>query len=168
MVHKIIQQKLQANFYTLTILILESDKLLQYCLSLRNWGQRGFLIFGKNFELPRLIAGFDHCNEDYDCFGITCNKNALTQTFAKLLARIFSHPKINFNYLLLNIYRNRTKSIGCHSKKAITLGNKSIITMLSLGVRLIFKIKTFLSKEIISIKLKYKCTLLMKNSFQIN
>ena len=61
------------------------------------------LIFKKNFELPRLGATFNDRNVDYACSKITDNKNALTQTFTQLLAKMFFNLKIKFNYLLLNI-----------------------------------------------------------------
>ena len=168
MVHKIIKRKPQANLNPSIMFEIESGELLKYCLSLRRWKKRGFLIFRKNFELPRLVATSDDNNVDYACSKITHNKNALTQTFAQLLANIFFNLKIKFNYILLNIYRNGTKSIGWHSDQKINLCNKINIVMLSLRVRQIFRIKYFQSKKAKYFKLEQGCILLMKRLFETN
>ena len=166
--HKIIKRKPQANFNPSIIFEIESDGLLKYCLSLRRWKTRGFLIFRKNFELPKLVATFNGRNVDYAYFKITRNKNALTQTFAQLLAKILFDLKIKFNYLLLHIYRNGTKSISWHSDNKIYLFNKINIVMLSLRVRQIFRNKHFQSKKTKSFKLEQGCILLIKRLFETN
>lgn len=115
MIYKVTQQKPQANFNPFTILKIKSHRLSEYSLSLKRREQGGFLAFEKNFELPSLVAVFDDCNKDYACSKVTHNKNALAQAFAKLLLKLFSHLKIDLNYLLLNIYRDGRKGIGWHA-----------------------------------------------------
>ena len=157
MMHKIIKRKLQANLNPSIIFEIKYDGLLKDCLSLRSSKKKGFLIFKKNFELPRIVATFNDRNVDYACSKFTDNKNALTQTFAQLLAKMFFNLKIKFNYLLLNIYRNRKKNIGWHSDNKIYLYNKIYIVMLSFRVRQIFRVKHFQSKKTKSFKLEQGC-----------
>ena len=143
MMHKIIKRKPQANLIPSIIFEIEYDGLLKDCPSLRRSEKRGFLIFKKNFELPGIVATFNDRNVDYACSKITDNKNALTQTFAQLLAKMFFNLKIKFNYLLLNIYRNGTKSISWHLDNKIYLCDKINIVMLSLRVRQISELNIF-------------------------
>ena len=159
MMHKIIKRKPQANLIPSIIFEIEYDGLLKDCPSLRRSEKRGFLIFKKNIELPGIVATFNDRNVDYACSKITDNKNALTQTFAQLLAKMFFNLKVKFNYLLLNIYRNGTENIGLHSDNKIYLCNKIYIVMLSLRVRQIFRIKHFQSKKTKSFKLEQGCIL---------
>ena len=159
MMHKIIKRKPQANLNPSITFEIKYNGLLKDYLSLRSSKKKGFLIFKKNFELPRIVATFNDRNVDYACSKITDNKNALTQTFTQLLAKMFFNLKIKFNYLLLNIYRNGTKSISWHLDNKIYLCNKINIVMLSLRVRQIFRIKHFHSKKTKSFKLERGCIL---------
>ena len=147
MMHKIIKRKPQANLNPSIIFEIKYDGFLKDCLSLRNSKKKGFLIFKKNFELPRLVATFNDRNVDYACSKITDNKNALTQTFAQLLAKMFFNLKIKFNYLLLNIHRNGTKSISWHLDNKIYLCNKINIVMLSLRARQISELNIFTQRR---------------------
>ena len=157
MMHKIIKRKPQANLNPSIIFEIEYDGLLKNCLSLISLKKKGFLIFKKKFELPRIVVTFNDRNVDYACSKITDNKNALTQTFAQLLAKMFFNLKIKFNYLLLNIYRSGTKNIGWHSDNKIYQYNKIYIVMLSFRVRQIFRVKHFQSKKTKSFKLEQGC-----------
>ena len=164
MMYKIIKRKPQANLNPSIIFEIKYDGLLKDYLSLRSSKKKGFLIFKKNFELPRIVATFNDRNVDYACSKFTDNKNALTQTFAQLFAKMFFNLKINFNYLLLNIYRNETKNIGWRSDNKMYLCNKIYIVMLSLRVRQLFRIKHFQSKKTKSFKLEQGC-ILQRNVF---
>ena len=159
MMYKIIKRKPQANLNPSIIFEIKYDGLLKDYLSLRSSKKKGFLIFKKIFELPRIVATFNDRNVDYACSKFTDNKNALTQTFAQLFAKMFFNLKIYFNYLLLNIYRNETKNIGWRSDNKMYLCNKIYIVMLSLRVRQIFRIKHFQSKKTKSFKLEQGCIL---------
>ena len=64
MMHKIIKRKPQANLNPSIIFEIEYDGLLKDCLSLRRSKKKGFLIFKKNFELPRIVATFNDRNVD--------------------------------------------------------------------------------------------------------
>ena len=147
MMYKIIKRKPQANLNPSIIFEIKYDGLLKDCLSLRSSKKKGFLILKKNFDLPRLVATFNDRNVDYAFSKITDNKNALTQTFAQLLAKMFFYLKIKFNYLLLNIYRNGTKSIGWHLDNKIYLCNKINIVMLSLRARQISELNIFTQRR---------------------
>ena len=164
MMYKIIKRKPQANLNPSIIFEIKYGGLLKDYLSLRSSKKKGFLIFKKNFELPRIVATFNDRNVDYACSKFTDNKNALTQTFAQLFAKMFFNLKINFNYLLLNIYRNETKNIGWRSDNKMYLCNKIYIVMLSLRVRQLFRIKHFQSKKTKSFKLEQGC-ILQRNVF---
>ncbi len=175
MVYKITQSKERPAASLLTMLRLESDfldseadKLLNYCLSLQNWERESLSIFGKNIQLPRLVVAYSDCHQNYAYSRITHKNNPLTQTFNNLLERVSSHLNIEFNHLLLNLYRDGTNSIGWHSDNEKQLGNEINIAMLSLGVSRIFKIKHLPSKKIISFKLKHGSLLLMKHPFQVS
>ena len=146
----------------------EADRLFNYCLSLESWEQRGLSIFGNKTQLPRLVTAYSNCHESYTYSGITHRNNPLTHTFNHLLARVSSHLNIEFNHLLLNLYRDGTNSIGWHSDNEKKLGNEINVAMLSLGVSRIFKVKHLPSKKIISFKLKHGSLLLMKHPFQIS
>ena len=175
MVYKITQSKERPTASLLTMLRLESDfldseadKLLNYCLSLQNWERESLSIFGKNIQLPRLVEAYSDCHQNYAYSRITHKNNPLTQTFNNLLERVSSHLNIEFNHLLLNLYRDGTNSIGWHSDNEKQLGNEINVAMLSLGVSRIFKIKHLPSKKIISFKLKHGSLLLMKHPFQVS
>ena len=58
MMHKIIKRKPQANLNPSIIFEIKYDGLLKDCLSLRSSKKKGFLIFKKNFELPRVSRNF--------------------------------------------------------------------------------------------------------------
>lgn len=121
----------------------ESDKLFSELYKNINWKQESILMYGKSIPIPRLTAWYGDDEKSYTYSKIVMNPEPWTLALQSIKSRIESLTAVNFNSVLLNLYRSGSDSVSWHSDDEPELGINPIIGSVSFGGtrRFIFKHK---------------------------
>lgn len=131
---------LDAMFHPLFLDPIEAQGYYHILLTQTDW-QQGYIWGGGNQRKePRLTAAYG--DRIYTYSGRKMEPNPQwTPTLLVLLDKVktaLNHP---FNFLLLNLYRDGTDSIGEHADDETELGAEPVIASISLGVPRIFHLR---------------------------
>lgn len=97
------------------------------------WRQETVTVWGKEFLQPRLTAWYGDSGIAYSYSGITMDPLPWTPTIAILKNRVEELVSVEFNSVLLNLYRDGNDRMGFHSDNERDLGERPIIASVSLG-----------------------------------
>ncbi|HEY9752826.1 MAG TPA: alpha-ketoglutarate-dependent dioxygenase AlkB, partial [Coleofasciculaceae cyanobacterium] len=111
----------------------ESNKLFDELYSGTEWQQETIQIFGKRTPLPRLTAWHGDAGKTYIYSGIEQRPAPWTPTLSSIKARIEKIAEVEFNSVLLNLYRNGRDSVAWHSDDEPELGQNPVIGSVSFG-----------------------------------
>lgn len=100
------------------------------------WSQRSIIVHGRKVAQPRLTAWYGDASYTYS--GIRNDPLPWTPLLLEIKATIEGLLGIEFNSVLLNLYRDGRDSIGYHSDDEKELGPEPIIASLSFGAERIF------------------------------
>jgi alkylated DNA repair dioxygenase AlkB len=132
-----------------------------------NWKQDAISIHGKKINLPRLTAWYGETSVDYSYSGINNTSNGWTTELLEIKKRIEDHSGIEFNSVLLNLYRNGNDSVSWHRDKEKVLRKNPVIGSVSFGATRTFKFRHINNHALVkSIDLKTGTYLLMKGETQ--
>lgn len=147
---------------------LESNQLFKKLLSSIKWRQDKMKIFGKEVDLPRLTAWYGDEDKSYTYSGIPMNPESWTPTLIKIKERIEEVANVEFNSVLVNLYRNGKDSVSWHSDDEPELGRNPIIGSVSFGETRRFQLRHKLNKDLdkVEITLSHGSVLIMKDSTQ--
>ncbi|KFF06483.1 alpha-ketoglutarate-dependent dioxygenase AlkB family protein [Flavobacterium reichenbachii] len=150
------------NFFTKE----ESDRLYERILRKTKWREYQMEIFDKNITVPRMISWY----EDKDNPGADPKGPDWTYELLKIRSRVEKETQLDFNTVLLNLYRNGKDGVGWHSDKEHNTGPDPIIASVTLGETRMFKLRHKYRKDIapVEIPLHHGSFLLMAgttNSF---
>jgi alkylated DNA repair dioxygenase AlkB len=150
------------NFFTKE----ESDRLYERILRKTKWREYQMEIFDKNITVPRMISWY----EDKDNPGADPNGPDWTYELLKIRSRVEKETQLDFNTVLLNLYRNGKDGVGWHSDKEHNTGPDPIIASVTFGETRMFKLRHKYRKDIapVEIPLHHGSFLLMAgttNSF---
>ena len=144
----------------------ESDHYYELLLHQTKWREYEMEIFDKTIKAPRMIAWYE------DRENIISNKNVpdWSPELLKIRKRVENETALNFNSVLLNLYRNGNDSVAWHSDQEGNSGPNPIIASVTFGETRIFKLRHKFRKDIapIEIPLHHGSFLLMAgttNSF---
>jgi len=145
----------------------ESVKLFNLLYKETPWKQDDIVVFGKKYKQPRLTALYGEKNMPYTYSGITMYPSTFTKTLLQLKNKIEKITSIQFNAVLLNLYRDGNDSVGWHSDNEEELGANPEIASLSFGTERMFHLRKtedkILQKKIL---LQNGSLLLMKGKTQ--
>ncbi len=150
------------NFFTKE----ESDAFYERILRKTKWREYEMEIYDKTYTVPRMIAWY----EDKDNEGADPKGPDWTYELLKIRGRVEKETKLDFNAVLLNLYRDGNDGVGWHSDREDTTGPNPIIASVTFGETRMFKLRHKFRKEIppIEIPLHHGSFLLMSgttNSF---
>ena len=111
----------------------ESHQLFQELLSGIKWRQDKIKLYGKDINIPRLAAWYGDDGRSYKYSGIPMNPDAWTPALLLIKRRIEDVSEVNFNSVLINLYRSGKDSISWHSDDEPELGKNPIIGSVSFG-----------------------------------
>ena len=123
-------------------------------------------LFGKTFKKPRLEAFFADGNLSYSYSGQQLNTQRITEELKELKTRVESVSQLDFNAILVNLYRDGQDSNGWHSDNEKELGPDPIIASLSLGAERVFEMQHTHSKKRIKLNLEHGSLLCMLQGSQ--
>lgn len=146
--------------------IERSDRYFQTLLHETPWRQDHLQIFAKSIPLPRLTAWYGDAPYTYS--GIQMQPLSWTPTLLEIKSRIEPLAEVEFNSVLLNLYRSGQDSVAWHSDDEPELGQNPVIGSVSFGAtrRFAFKHKRDRSQKAISLDLTPGSFLLMRGTTQ--
>jgi alkylated DNA repair dioxygenase AlkB len=152
------------NFFEET----ESDRIFKELLSSINWRQDRIKIFGKKVDLPRLTAWYGDRGKSYKYSGIEMNPDVWIPTLLSIKKRVEKVAELNFNSVLIDLYRHGKDSVSWHSDDEPELGNNPTIASVSFGATRRFQLRHRSNKDLetIEILLTHGSLLIMRGSTQ--
>jgi alkylated DNA repair dioxygenase AlkB len=123
-------------------------------------------LFGKTYAKPRLEAFYAENELTYSYSGKQMKTEPLFTEIKELKKRVETISNLNFNAVLINLYRNGMDSNGWHADNEKELGKDPCIASLSLGAERIFELKHNQTKKKIKLKLKHGSLLCMMEGSQ--
>jgi alkylated DNA repair dioxygenase AlkB len=147
---------------------LESDRFFKELLSNINWRQDKIKIFGKQVDLPRLTAWYGDKGKSYKYSGITMNPDSWTPTLLLIKEKIEKIVELNFNSVLINLYRNGKDYVSWHSDDETELGKNPTIASVSFGATRRFQLRHKSNKDLdtVEISLTHGSLLIMRGTTQ--
>lgn len=111
----------------------DSDELFQTLLNEIQWRQDKMRIYGKEVNLPRKTAWYGDRNMSYKFSGIHLDPEPWIPTLLQIKEKVDEIAKVNFNSVLLNLYRDGNDGISWHTDAEPELGNNPVIGSVSFG-----------------------------------
>jgi len=111
------------------------------------WQQNKIIVFGKEYDEPRLTQLYGNTGITYSYSNIKNNALPWTKTLHSIKNDIEKVTKATFNVCLINRYRDGQDSNGWHADNEQELGTNPIIASLSLGQERFFHLKHNQNKE---------------------
>jgi alkylated DNA repair dioxygenase AlkB len=130
------------------------------------WKQESMNMYGKQVLFPRLTAWYGDNDKPYSFSGITLNPHPWTKELLKIKELIEPICEVEFNSVLLNLYRDGNDSISWHTDAEKELGKNPLIASVNFGAERKFQIKHNESLEMHEIILKNGSLLIMKGELQ--
>lgn len=138
----------------------EADAYYEVLLSNTPWRQYQMPMYDKMVTAPRMISWYGEQEE--------AGENALpwTQKLLVLRRKVEQETGLQFNAVLLNLYRNGNDSVAWHSDKEHRIGRNPNIASVTFGQTRPFKFRHKTNKEIgqIEIPLHHGTLLLMSGT----
>ncbi|MFW6367615.1 MAG: alpha-ketoglutarate-dependent dioxygenase AlkB family protein [Halothece sp.] len=133
-----------------------------------NWKQEYIKLYGKENPVPRLTAWYGDSGYTYTYSGITMNPEPWTDALLEIKQKIETIAKVNFNSVLLNLYRDGNDGVAWHSDDEPELGKYPVIGSVSFGGerRFSFKYRDQTNPERHDINLRHGDYLLMQGETQ--
>lgn len=130
------------------------------------WKQESMNMYGKQVLFPRLTAWYGENDKPYSFSGIKLNPNAWSNELIEIKKLIEPECKVEFNSVLLNLYRDGNDSISWHTDAEKELGKNPLIASVNFGVERKFQIRHNETQETHTILLKHGSLLIMKGQLQ--
>lgn len=150
------------NFFTKE----ESDRFYERILHQTKWREYVMEMYDKIVTAPRMISWY----EDKDNVGADQNGPNWTYELLTIRGRVERETQLEFNSLLLNLYRDGNDGVSWHSDKEHNSGPNPVIASVTFGETRMFRLRHKFRKEIpqVEIPLHHGSFLLMAgttNSF---
>lgn len=127
----------------------ESDHFYEKLLHQTKWSGYQMEFFNKTVTSTRMIAWY----EDKNNIGADQNGPDWTYDLLTIRSRIEKETKLDFNSLLLNLYRNGKDSVGWHSDTENDTDKNPVIASVTFGDTRIFKLRHRFRKDIAQIEI---------------
>lgn len=123
----------KVTFYRNFFDLRKSDEIFQILLNEINWRQDKIKLYGKEIDLPRKTAWYGDRGKSYSFSNIAFNPEPWTPTLLEVKERIEEVSELQFNSVLLNLYRHGNDSISWHTDAEPQLGKNPVIGSVSFG-----------------------------------
>ena len=145
---------------------LEADDWFAFLNNKVNFQSGEIKLFGKTYAKPRLEAFYAENELTYSYSGKQMKTEPLFTELNALKERVESISNLEFNAVLINLYRNGMDSNGWHADDEKELGEDPCIASISLGAERIFELKHNQTKKKIKLKLEHGSLLCMTQGSQ--
>ena len=146
----------------------QSDGFFEQLLDDISWRQDQIKMFGKKVNLPRLTAWYGDKGKSYKYSGIKMNPDTWTPTLLVIKEKVETVAELNFNSVLVNLYRNGQDYVSWHSDDEPELGNNPTIASVSFGAtrRFILRHKSDRDLDKVEVALTHGSLILMQGTTQ--
>ena len=144
----------------------EADDWFTFLKKKVNFQSGEIKLFGKTYIKPRLEAFYAENELTYSYSGKQMKTEPLFTELKELKKRIESTSNLEFNSVLINLYRDGMDSNGWHADDEKELGEDPCISSLSLGAERFFELKHNQNKKKIKLKLEHGSLLCMMQGSQ--
>ena len=121
--------------------IEECNKFMDLLTSSTPWRQDTITIAGKIIPVPRLQCWMGDAQSEYGYSGIRLTPEPWSETVNRIRERISDLTGLEFNSVLLNLYRNGKDSVAWHADDERELGPDPLIASVSFGCERVFQLK---------------------------
>lgn len=143
-----------------------SDSYLSLLTNNILWQQESMNMYGKQVMFPRLTSWYGDNDKPYSFSGITLKPHPWTTELLEIKQVIEPICEVNFNSVLLNLYRDGNDSISWHTDAEKELGKNPLIASVNFGAERKFQIRHNQTQETHDIILKHGSLLIMKGELQ--
>ncbi|HYP25823.1 MAG TPA: alpha-ketoglutarate-dependent dioxygenase AlkB [Blastocatellia bacterium] len=146
----------------------EADSLYSELFVSIRWRQDTIKYYGKEIDLPRLTAWYGDEGTSYTYSHIPMQSDPWTPSLLLIKRRIELVAGVNFNSVLLNLYRHGKDGVSWHQDNERELGSNPVIASVSLGATRRFQFRHKLRKELskVDLDLTHGSLLIMKDTTQ--
>jgi len=144
----------------------EANDWFTFLLNKVNFQKGEITLFGKTYDKPRLEAFYAENELTYSYSEKQMKTRPFFTELEDLKQRVESVSKLEFNAVLINLYRNGIDSNGWHADNEKELGSDPCIGSLSLGTERIFELKHNITSKKIKLKLEHGSLLCMMKGCQ--
>lgn len=130
------------------------------------WKQEEMQMYGKILKFPRLTAWYGDDDKPYSFSGITLKPLPWSKELLEIKKLIEPISEVEYNSVLLNLYRDGNDSISWHSDDEKELGQNPIIASVNFGAERDFQLKNKATGEKVNIKLQHGSLLIMQGAMQ--
>ena len=145
---------------------LEADDWFTFLKNKVNFQSGEIKLFGKTYAKPRLEAFYAENELTYSYSGKQMKTDPFFDEIEELKKLIETLSDLDFNAVLINLYRNGMDSNGWHADDEKELGEDPYIASISLGAERIFELKHNQTKKKIKLKLEHGSLLCMMQGSQ--
>ena len=146
---------------------IESDLMFENLFNEIKWRSDKIKLYGKEIDLPRKTAWYGEVGKIYKYSGIQMSPEPWTPTLIKIKNEIEKVAKVEFNSVMMNLYRDGSDGISWHTDAEPELGKNPIIGSVSFGQSRRFMLRHRYDKTLKSeIELTHGSFLLMSGSTQ--
>lgn len=147
--------------------IAQADLLLEQLLVELPWRHDELTVFGKSHLMPRQHCFQSSENISYQYSGLVLNAEPYHPKVMQLKRYLEAVTGLEFNAVLINLYRDGHDKMGWHSDDEVELGNNPSIASISLGAMRSFKLRhKNKAAEDINLELAHGSLLLMAGELQ--
>ncbi|MFZ0254318.1 MAG: alpha-ketoglutarate-dependent dioxygenase AlkB [Gammaproteobacteria bacterium] len=144
----------------------EHHQLFQSLLHNIPWQQHTVTVYGRSLPAPRLSAWYGDPGASYRYSGLRLQPLPWIQTLLEVKAAAQALAGVDFNSVLLNLYRDGRDSVGWHSDAEPELGRNPVIASVSLGAVRRFLLQHKKRRDSIALALEPGSMLLMRGTTQ--
>lgn len=159
-------EDMQLTYYPHFYPMHKADALFRALMNKIEWHQEQYQMFGKTIASPRLVAWYGDPEATYTYSGIQHQPKMWLPELFYLRQTIERRFHIQFNAVLVNLYRNEADSMGYHADNEPELGREPIIASLSLGAERKFNLRHKEKKSLHKMRLKHGSLLIMSGLTQ--
>lgn len=145
--------------------LMDSDAANEaYLLALRDlpWRQERIVVYGREYDVPRLSAWLSDTGRSYTYSGIIHEPKPIPAFVQTIKQCIEGTTGLSFNSVLANLYENGSHSVGWHADNEPELGSAVHIASYSLGSNRILRLRhRHLRKRNVSVNLEHNSLLMM-------
>ena len=144
----------------------EADTYLSYLKSKIIWKQESMNMYGRKVDFPRLTSWYGDNDKPYSFSGVTLQPHDWTNEILSIKEKVEKLTMVNFNSVLLNMYRNGNDSISWHTDAEKELGENPVIASVNFGATRKFQLRHIKTKEKLEIELTHGSVLIMQGELQ--
>ncbi|HET6557825.1 MAG TPA: alpha-ketoglutarate-dependent dioxygenase AlkB [Prolixibacteraceae bacterium] len=144
----------------------ESDHFFRVLREKVDWKQESMNMYGRRLPFPRLIAWYGDDKKPFSFSGVTLDPVPWLPELLEMKKRLEPVARIEFNRVLLNLYRDGRDSVGWHTDAEPGLGKNPVIASVSFGATRKFQLRHMQTKEKVELELTHGSLLIMRGEMQ--